>query len=140
MIPQLQSSRPTPIFHLHSSSFESTAAMEFLGCLFFFVFGIFFVLYAFGRTITAWAYRQLMKRAFGMDFKGGTASANNKRTASGSSSNGWNQGGDAYNSSANHSGNAHHEGHGRGNSRQRRSGKIFSQDEGTYVDFEDVKD
>lgn len=35
-------------------------------------------------------------------------------------------------------GNAHHESS-HGNSRQRRSNKIFSSDEGEYVDFEEVK-
>ena len=34
-------------------------------------------------------------------------------------------------------GNAHHE-NSRGNSRQRRSGKIFEKNEGKYVDFEEV--
>lgn len=100
--------------------------MQFLGCLFFFIFGIFFVVYAFGRQITEWLIRRMMRRAFGNDPQ--RRSSSSSRQSAGAD----------YDSSARHAGNAHHEGHGRGNSRQRRSGKIFSQDEGTYVDFEEV--
>ena len=115
--------------------------MQFLGCLFFFVFGIFFIFVAFGKAIFNWAYRQLFKRAFGIDPgatgpqarqhpRGGNAYASHQRATDEAT----------YDSTARHSGNAHHEGHSHGNSRQRRSGKIFSQNEGTYVDFEDVHD
>lgn len=113
--------------------------MQFLGCLFFFVFGIFFVFVAFGKVIFNWAYRQIFKRAFGID-PGNPGSHSQQRGGSTYTGHQSSTNEATYDSTAHHSGNAHHEGHSHGNSRQRRSGKIFSQNEGTYVDFEDVHD
>lgn len=84
-----------------------------LGCLFALIFGFFIFLFSIAHTLVRAIY----------SFLGITP-----RRESGRS---------------NHqSGNAQNQGtstaHSKGNSRQRRSGKIFRKDEGEYIDFEEI--
>lgn len=84
-----------------------------LGCLFALIFGFFIFLFSIAHTLVRTIY----------SFLGFTP-----RRESGSSSR--------------RSGNAQGQGtstaHSKGNSRQRRSGKIFRKDEGEYIDFEEI--
>ena len=97
--------------------------MNFLGCLFIFLFGIIFMVIGFARMF--W------NLLFGKGL-GATGSAQRQST------NPFNRtSAEQQTASRAHAGNAHHEG-ARANSRQRRSGKIFEKNEGEYVDFEEV--
>ena len=84
-----------------------------LGCLFALIFGFFIFLFSIAHTLVRTIY----------SFLGFTP-----RRESGHSSR--------------QSGNAQGQGtgtaHSKGNSRQRRSGKIFRKDEGEYIDFEEI--
>ena len=84
-----------------------------LGCLFALIFGFFIFLFSIAHTLVRTIY----------SFLGFTP-----RRESGSSSR--------------RSGNAQGQGastaHSKGNSRQRRSGKIFKKDEGEYIYFEEI--
>lgn len=84
-----------------------------LGCLFALIFGFFIFLFSIAHTLVRTIY----------SFLGITP-----RRESGSSSR--------------RPGNAQGQGtgtaHSKGNSRQRRSGKIFRKDEGEYIDFEEI--
>lgn len=84
-----------------------------LGCLFALIFGFFIFLFSIAHTLVRTIY----------SFLGFTP-----RGESGSSSR--------------QPGNAQGQGtgtaHSKGNSRQRRSGKIFKKDEGEYIDFEEI--
>ena len=84
-----------------------------LGCLFALIFGFFIFLFSIAHTLVRTIYSLL----------GFTP-----RRESGRSSR--------------QSGNAQGQGigtaHSKGNSRQRRSGKIFRKDEGEYIDFEEI--
>lgn len=87
-----------------------------LGCLFILIFGFLFFLFAvFRSTISLLFGARQAARGFQSQ---SSARADEQRAQT-------------------VSGNAHHE-HARQNSRQRRSGKIFEQNEGEYVDFEEV--
>lgn len=92
-----------------------------LGCLFILIFGFIFLVIGVGNAI----FRLLF---------GGVSSQRRQATNTYQRRSSAEQ---EFHSST-HAGNAHHEGS-RKNSRQRRSGKIFAQDEGTYVDFEEIK-
>lgn len=102
-----------------------------LGCLFILIFGFFFfflnVALRFFRFLTGSSDHIFTRTSFGGTPFGSTTGRTQSAHHTGSK---------AGNRTA---GNAHHETTGRPNSRQRRSGKIFAQDEGTYVDFEEVK-
>ncbi len=107
-----------------------------LGCLFILIFGFFFfflnVALRFFRFLTGSSDHLFTRGTFGgPPFGAGQARSNagRQRQADRQEAKGQNRA----------SGNAHHENAGRPNSRQRRSGKIFAEDEGTYVDFEEVK-
>lgn len=93
----------------------------FLGCLFVVLFVIISFIVSVGGAV--------LRLLFGFPFSRRRPSGFSGRSASSRS-------GETHFSGQ--SGNAHHEGS-RKNSRQRRSGKIFAQDEGTYVDFEEIK-
>ena len=84
-----------------------------LGCLFALIFGFFIFLFSIAHTLVRTIY----------SFLGFTP-----RKESGSNSR--------------RPGNAQGQGtgtaHSKGNSRQRRSGKIFRKDEGEYIDFEEI--
>ena len=82
-----------------------------LGCLFALIFGFFIFLFSIAHTLVRTIY----------SFLGFTP-----RRESGSNSR--------------RPGNAQGQGtaHSKGNSRQRRSGKIFRKDEGEYIDFEEI--
>ena len=84
-----------------------------LGCLFALIFGFFIFLFSIAHTLVRTIY----------SFLGFTP-----RRDSGRSSR---QTGNAQNQEANAT-------HSKGNSRQRRSGKIFRKDEGEYIDFEEI--
>lgn len=99
---------------------------SFLGCLFVFLFGGLFLLLAFSRVIISWIYNALMFRLFGIKPPRHDTHAHSQSQSSTSHPN----------TSA---GNAHHEGRTDHASSRQRTGKIFSQDEGTYVDFEEIK-
>lgn len=101
--------------------------MHFLGCLFVFLFGAIFLLVAFSGFIVRWLYDTLMFRVFGIKPPRQDARTHSQGSAS-----------NAYGHSTS-AGNAHHEAPSDSNSSRQRTGKIFSQDEGTYVDFEEIK-
>lgn len=90
-----------------------------LGCLFILLFG--FILFALGFI------KMIVQLLFG--------SSATKAKPRATSTTGT---GRTHSASGYAAGNAHHE-TSRGNSRQRRSGKIFRRDEGEYVDFEEIK-
>lgn len=93
----------------------------FLGCLFILVFFFIFLIIGVGNAFYRLLFGSPASRSRQSGFSGrGSSSRSGETHFSGQS------------------GNAHHEGS-RKNSRQRRSGKIFAQDEGTYVDFEEIK-
>ena len=84
-----------------------------LGCLFALIFGFFIFLFSIAHTLVRTIYSFL-----GITPRGESGS-NSRRP-----------------------GNAQGQGtgtaHSKGNSRQRRSGKIFRKDEGEYIDFEEI--
>ena len=84
-----------------------------LGCLFALIFGFFIFLFSIAHTLVRTIYSVL----------GFTP-----RRESGRSSR---QSGNAQGQGASTA-------HSKGNSRQRRSGKIFRKDEGEYIDFEEI--
>lgn len=84
-----------------------------LGCLFALIFGFFIFLFSIVHTLVRTIY----------SFLGFTP-----RRESGRSSR---QSGNAQGQGASTA-------HSKGNSRQRRSGKIFRKDEGEYIDFEEI--
>ena len=110
--------------------------MHFLGCLFILIFGGIFLLFAFSSAIIRWIYSTFIYRVLGIKPPTGNAGYGSNASSQSRSQHHTNS---SYDSSTSHTGNAHHEGRYNGNSRQRRNGKIFTQDEGTYVDFEEVK-
>lgn len=90
---------------------------------------IFFVVAFFGSIIAF-----LVRKLFGIDVR------QTKRAASAQGQGAWGNTNSSTRSSESayrnmRSGNAHHEGKGKA-----RQGKIFSSDEGEYVDFEDVRE
>lgn len=101
--------------------------MHFLGCLFVFLFGAIFLLVAFSGFIFRWLYSTLMFRIFGIKPPRQDTRSNSQSSSS-----------STYGRSTS-AGNAHHESQSGSSSSRPRTGKIFSQDEGTYVDFEEVK-
>ena len=84
-----------------------------LGCLFALIFGFFIFLFSIAHTLVRTIY----------SFLGFTP-----RRESGSSSR----------RPSNAQGQGTGTAHSKGNSRQRRSGKIFRKDEGEYIDFEEI--
>ena len=91
---------------------------------------VFFVVAFFGSIVNF-----LLRAVFGIDLRGP------KRSAASQSQGMWDSADSSTGTSGNgynnvHSGNAHHEA--KANARQ--GGKIFSSDEGEYVDFEDVRE
>jgi len=89
---------------------------NFFGCLFVLIFGFLFLLIAF-----AGMFVDMLRGGHGRSRTIFDNDATNRSRS-------------ARNSAG--TGDAHHES--RKNSRQRRSGKIFSKEEGEYVDFEEV--
>ena len=83
-----------------------------LGCLFALIFGFFIFLFSIAHTLVRTIY----------SFLGFTP-----RKESGSSQRPGNAQGQGTGTA-----------HSKGNSRQRRSGKIFRKDEGEYIDFEEI--
>ena len=84
-----------------------------LGCLFALIFGFFIFLFSIAHTLVRPIYSFL-----GFTPRGESGS-NSRRPG---------------NAQAQGTGTAHS----KGNSRQRRSGKIFRKDEGEYIDFEEI--
>lgn len=114
---------------IHNLNTETLQSMHFIGCLFVLLFGAIFLLFAFSRYIIGWLYDTLVYRLFGVK----PPRRNNQTYSSSQSSQTSTKGPGAS------AGNAHHEGQSGTASSSRRTGKIFSHDEGTYVDFEEIK-
>lgn len=112
---------------IHIQNTETLQSMHFLGCLFVLLFGAIFLLFAFSRYILGWLYDTLMFRIFGIKPPRKDSRSNSQSSTS-----------STYRHSTS-AGNAHHESQSDSSSSRPRSGKIFSQDEGTYVDFEEIK-
>ncbi len=105
--------------------------MSVLYVLFLIILAFVFFVFAFFGSIISF----LVRTFFGIDLRG------SKRAASAQGQGAWSNANSSTRNAESayrnmRSGNAHHEGTGK----SRQGGKIFRQDEGEYVDFEDVRE